>query len=283
VGRMIYGQVIASTGPDLHGERLDPQTIRTLFSQIERAWIGGVEHDIASRPAAKASNFRLQDTSDGGLKILADIEVLDENTFARMGGFSISFTRTTVRMGRAKMPAARVLVNPRQFDFDEMAELGKELDLRGYTLDVTERIEKAAVLETAVIVVVMNIVLKIADGFLSAVGADLYKALRSRKRKDNPSAPVKLLLELQQPVRCILDVDPAVSPKEFARLEEFLPLELPASIPSKRIARIVGHVRPGPSVTLAFAVLDDGTCLDLGGAHGSGATGSSTAGPDSSA
>ena len=265
MGRIICGQVIAGTGPDLHGPGIGSDVIRTLFYQMQRARIGGVEHDMALPPAARASNFRLTGTADGGLKILADIEVLDEEAFRRMGGFSISFTRTTVRIGRADKPAARVLVNPEQFDFDQMSQLGEQLELHDYTLDVTELIQKAALLQIAVIALVIYSVAEIGKAFLAEVGADLYRSIRRSRRVDNPAGPVKLQLHLTHPVPCILDVNPAVSPEEFARLGEFLPADqLPAGIPIERIARAVGRVDPGPSVRLLFIVLDDGSCIEPG-------------------
>jgi len=130
---------------------------------------------------------------------------------------------------------------------------------------VTELVQKAALLQTAVIAIIVYSVAEIGRGFLAEVGADLYRSLRCSKRTDSPDAPVKLQLHLTEPVPCILDVDPTVSPEEFAQLKGFLPTDqLPAGIPLERIARAAGRVEPGPCVRLLFVVLDEGSCVEPG-------------------
>ncbi|MCL6581569.1 MAG: hypothetical protein K6U08_08160 [Firmicutes bacterium] len=242
---------------------MDEETIRTLFSQTKEG-AAAVNHDLCQRPAVRLFNYRLTETPNGGLAIVADVEVLDEEVFSRMGGVSVSFTRTTVRAGAAEEPAVRVLVNPTLFSFNEFCNIANEIELKGYTIDVTELVQKAGLLEVAVIAVVISLASEVGKGFLSELGADLYRALKSKRRTDDPSGPTKVQLHVKEPIRLVLDVDSRVTPEEFAKLAEIRPMKfLPPNLPIERIDRVIGRVHAGLTISLSCIVLDDGTCIDL--------------------
>jgi hypothetical protein len=99
MGRVITGQIIASTHLDLIGERLTREELQQLFSQIPQEWVSAVGHDLSRPPIIRGFNKRLEELPDGELAITLDIEVLDEEAFREMGGFSIAFTRETIRFG----------------------------------------------------------------------------------------------------------------------------------------------------------------------------------------
>jgi hypothetical protein len=81
VGRVITGQIIASTHLDSTGERLTREELQQLFSQIPQEWVGAVVHDLSRPPITRSFNKRLEELPDGELAITLDIEVLDEEAF----------------------------------------------------------------------------------------------------------------------------------------------------------------------------------------------------------
>ena len=101
MGRIIRNQLITSTHQDLAGEKLSHELVRSLFKQIVRNGLrSGVEHDLSQSPITRMLDARLEELPDGELAIKLDLEVLDERRYRELGGYSISFTRTTRRYGR---------------------------------------------------------------------------------------------------------------------------------------------------------------------------------------
>jgi len=201
----------------------------------------GVQHDVSQRPAVKFLGKHLVRLGGGELTITVDLEVLDEEALAEMGGFSISFTNLTHRYGAGE-PTIRILVNPLQFDFSEACGVVTECHPAD-CYDVTELIQKAELLATAVIVVGF-VGMTVAAGFLDAVGADLYQALRKLRRKDEPSGPTVIQFHLDVRVgsgesRLILVAPPDVPPTGLQRISgaSFAQIidELPADPPPDRI------------------------------------------------
>src|SRR6266851_742908 len=166
MGRIIKGQVIASTSVDAHGEALPEEAIRTFFEQLKDPSVSFRNHQTSQAPVCRGFNKRLERLPDSSLAIVIDLEVLDEEAFNAVGGFSIAYTNRTVRFG--VNPSVRVLINPRQFDFDQVAQDIGRLLPQGESIDVTERIEKAAIIEVAIIIVAF-IASTVAKGFLSKV------------------------------------------------------------------------------------------------------------------
>lgn len=268
MGRIIRSQLIAGSGSDIHGDGIDRDTIRELFRQIQTHSVGGVEHDLSRHPVVRLFNYRLEERPDGELVIKADIEVFDEDTFSRMGGFSISFRRLTHRIGPSD-PVLKILLNPKQFDFERAStDIVRQIP-KGFTLDVTERIEKAAVAEIAIIVLVISGLSEVAKGFFSAAGADLYRWLRNLRRTDDPEGKTDIHIDSSQPisgspVRFLLVVDPDVTGEEFAQFDpQSVRDKLPPGIAPRSITRVVARLNPGPSVVLEFTVLEDGSRVQI--------------------
>lgn len=222
MGRIIRGQVVASTRLDKHCERLDEGILERLFEQLGPDMPLGVQHDVSQTPAVKFLGKHLVRLEDGELAITVDLEVLDEEALAETGGFSISFTNLTHRYGVGE-PTIRILVNPLQFDFSEACTVVTECHPAD-CYDVTELVQKAELLATAVIVVVF-VGTAVAAGFLNAAGADLYQALRKLRRKDQPRGPTAIQFHLDVRVgsgesRLILVVPPDVPPSALQRISE---------------------------------------------------------------
>src|SRR6185503_6976701 len=96
MGQILEGQVIVSTHLDRHGERLSKEELEELFSGMRSQRLLNYNHDPRRPPIARAFNSRLEQLPDGEYAIKADIEVLDEELFPKIGGISIAFTRRSV-------------------------------------------------------------------------------------------------------------------------------------------------------------------------------------------
>ena len=263
MGRIIRGQVIASTGLDSHGESLSRETIGTLFRQLPEVSFSFRNHDTSAGPVCRGFNKRLKELPAGELAIALDLEVLDEEAFKSAGGFSIAFTNRTIRFGSD--PTVKVLVNPRQFPLEQVAqEIGRLLP-PGESVDVTERIEKAGVLE-AVIIVVVFVAGGIAKGFFSKVGGELFDYLKKRRAGSPPVEPtihLQVTVEVRKrPVVLLLVADPATSPWDLARVDVgAITAEVETLAENTDIQRAVGIIRTGPTIELRFLVSAEGAII----------------------
>lgn len=264
MGRIIRGQVIAGSGPDLEGEGLDRDTIRHLFAQVHAHEIGGVEHDLSQSPIARASNYQLVELDNGELQITADIEIFDEDQFSQMGGFSISFLSNPHQIGEADSPALQILLNPLHFNMDEVKKEISALVPKGYAVEILEKIEKGVSLPTAFVIIAAYTAGGISAGFLSSAGADLYNWFKGLVRKDSPESATGLQLCFRSPFDIILRVSPDLSPDEFAEVQ-FLDFEsaIPESVNITDVARIIGSIEPGPSIVLNLVVLRSGKTVTI--------------------
>ena len=179
MGRIIKGQVLATTGLDADRESLSERELTELFVQMSDEFPSTVSHDLSQSPVVRAFNKRLERLPNGDLAIKVDLEVFDEQAFARYGGMSIGFYRRHVRFG-AGDPVVSVTINSRQFDFDEAVKDASS-SIRMRPMEVVERVEKAFGLETAIITILVTAaaiggiaVREIFSGFFNSMGADLY-------------------------------------------------------------------------------------------------------------
>lgn len=265
MGRVIRGQVIASTAVDSHGEQISPEAIESLFRQVQEPWLTYCDHDTSVAPVCRGYNKRLEKRANGELAIVLDLEVLNEEAFAQRGGFSIAFTNRTMRFGDS--PAVRILINPRQFGFEQVAyDMGRLLP-HGQGIDVTERVEKAAILEGAIIVVAF-VIGGIAKGFFSKAGGELYDYLKKLRTGTPPKEPTlhlhATLTVLQKPIVLLLVADPATSAWDLAAVDfDALATTVEAMPGVEEIQRVVGVIHPGPTVELRFMVRADGNTLSI--------------------
>jgi len=263
MGRIIRGQTIASTHTDSSGDKIPREQLRELFLQIPDEYIGTSHHDFSGKPFSKGFNKQLVDLPDGELAIQMDIEILDEYTFSKMGGFSIAYTRNTLRCGRGE-PIVNILLNPIQFDVHKAAETIERIIPNGTTVDVTERVEKAGIFVTAIIIIVVGALLKIVDGFLNAAGANIYNALKNLRRKDTGEGDTIIHLHLNImiesiPILVVLVVSQEIEAHDIAKLKlEKLASEIQRIPEITSFSRIVGEICPGGEFYLDRAVKKDG-------------------------
>lgn len=221
--RILRDQILASTHMDRSGDRIPREALRKLYDQLDPQTMSGVIHDISRPPVVRVVAKRLEELPDGELAIKIDYEILDEEVFAEMGGFSISFVRGVFRSGSGT-PSFRVLVNPEQFDIKDTVKSLEEAVPPQITFDVAERVEKAIGVPEAILIVSLWLGGEILKGFLASVGAGLLEKLRSLRRRDgNTSRPrVQIAFyhdrEAVQPdvVLCIPD---SVDPRAIEKLD----------------------------------------------------------------
>jgi len=259
--RIIENQVVAGTNLDLHGEQIAPEVLVRLFAQMADPMVNHSEHDGTRSPVTRMSNKRLVQRPDGSLAIVVDIEVLDEVEFARMGGFSIAFTNRTIRIGG--QPCIQILINPRQLPFEEIARDLAALTPPGYSIDITERIEKTAVADGVIVIVALTVA-GVAKGFLSKVGAELFEYLKRRRggtSTKEPAIQIEGTVDVGgRAVTLLLAVDPSVSATELTSVDlDAAAVQLERMAKGAGVNRAVGFIRPGPVIEVTFLVRPDGS------------------------
>jgi hypothetical protein len=179
----------------MHGECLSREELEALFAQWPEGLVSGVNHDISALPVCRVFNKRLEIEPDDELSLKVDVEVLDEDRFSSFGGFSIAFSRLRVRVGQGDAVAV-ISVNPRHFNIDEVIAAIASTNGEVGTIDVVERVEKASLIETAVVAIAVFVGLQTFSGFFNAAGAALFELLRRQRRADDPSAPIRIQFHL---------------------------------------------------------------------------------------
>ena len=140
----------------------------------------GQQHDLRRPPLARVVSKRLIERG-GEWAIVGNVEVLDEEAFANFGGYSVAFSAERQRV--FNFGDLIVSFNPRQLDSDVLratvpAEVG------GHHVELVERIEKASVLELALIYIMCQVPGEAWKGFWGAAGADLWQSLSKLRRKE---------------------------------------------------------------------------------------------------
>ena len=196
--RIVRDQTLASTHTDRSGEKIPRTALRKLCDQLGSDTISGVMHDISRSPIVRILSSRLEELPDGELAIKIDYEILDEQAYAGMGGFSISFLRGVFRSGSGE-PMFRVLVNPDQFDVEGVVKSLRDLISSQITFDVVERVEKALGVPEAILIVSLWVGGEILKGFLAGVGADLLKRLKLLPRRDDITGTRQIQIAFHDP------------------------------------------------------------------------------------
>lgn len=196
MGRIIEGQVVAGTGVDVHGERLSREELERLVAAWDDHVPTGVNHDLSLAPVCRTFHPRIVLRRNGEWVMVVDVEVFDEDSFAKFGGFSISFSRTRVRIG-PDPAVAEIAANPRHFDLDALVRELAPIGDRTGTVDLVELVQKGSALETAVISISVFVGLQTFSGFFNAAGAALFEVLRRQRRTDEPTGPVSIQFYLR--------------------------------------------------------------------------------------
>ena len=266
MGRIIEGQVVAGTGFDSQGERLTREELEMLFRLWDEEVPSGVNHDLAQTPVCRTFNQRLDLQPNGEWALKVDVEVFDEEAFSKFGGFSIAFSRRRTRIG-PDPAAVEVSANPRHFDIEHLVRALAAINSRTGTVDLVERVEKASLLETAVISIAVFVGLQTFSGFFNAAGAALFELLRKQRRKDEPTAPVSIQFHLHPsadrrvPV-IILVVDPDCTLEDVRAVDGPRLLELVAGhFDRALVQRVTARVLSGGVVRVERIVGRDGRVI----------------------
>jgi len=176
---------------------------------------------------------------------------------------SVGLTRNVYDFGSG-VPAAAVTLNTRQFDVAAAGKQLAELVDGRFAFQVVERVEKAAVIVAAIIVVVGFVATKMFESFFAEAGKDLYTYVKQLRRRDTPAAPVEVHFHLflhqtsKTPV-VVLAVDQGVSPQDLSDLDAG-PIRdaIAAAGGEGNLQRVVGTVAPGGGVKVSYLVDSQG-------------------------
>lgn len=263
MGKIIRGQVITTTELDLDGEQLSEEEITRLYEGLSDDLPMVVRHDMSTEPIARSFNRRLERLPNGDLAIKVDMEIFNEAEFAKFGGMSIGFSRHYYHVGTGE-PLAAITLNTRQFDVNAAAaDVQSALDGR-FAVLVVERVEKAAVLTTAIIAIASFIAGQTFSGFFNAVGAELYALVKKLRRKDEPDqlSEVHFHLHLHEskptPV-VVLSVDPAATVNDVREINERPILNAISTAGGMdNLQRLVGRLHPAGDVEITYIVDSQG-------------------------
>lgn len=253
--RILRNQILASTHTDRSGDRIPREALQKLYDQLDTRTMSGVMHDVSRPPIVRALAKRLEELPDGELAIKIDYEILDEEAFAEMGGFSISYVREVFRSGPGT-PTFRVLVNPEQFDISRTVKSLRETVPPESTFEVAERVEKAIGLPEAILIVSLWLGGEILKGFLAKFGAALLEKLWSLQRRDGKTTRPHIQIafhhdrEAVQPdvVLCIPD---AVDARAIEKLDM---LKLDNIRAGSAGCRVVCVLEPNGDITIQYKI-----------------------------
>jgi len=177
--KIYRNQVMMSTSLDRHGEQFTEEELRDCFEQMVPEELMTAHHDPSLPPFAKSLNKRLVQHEDGEWKILADIEVYDEERLKEFGGYSV-----TVKCGGRRFvekdPAIEIMFNPRIVDTESMLSLCAEFATEDLPIDAIYLKQKSAELPLMIAVGFTFVAGSIAVGFLREIGKDIYAQLKKR-------------------------------------------------------------------------------------------------------
>jgi hypothetical protein len=124
--RTIHGQAIVTSGIDRHGESISVDELRLMFDQLPDPFIMSEEHDPSRLPTSRLYNKQFVQLDDGNWGICADIDIYDEVSFEKYGGFSIAFTRSRFTVIPHRQPEIEVRLNPRLVALEEFHDLARQ-------------------------------------------------------------------------------------------------------------------------------------------------------------
>ncbi len=257
--KFIEGQVITSTGVDLDGESLSREEIRHFYEKMSDNFPLVARHDMSTEPFARAFNKRIEELPNGELAIKVDIEIFNEEEFAKFGGMSIGFIRHGYRFGSGD-PVAEITLNNKQFDVEACArQIAAQVGCR-FPFEVLERVEKTAAITTAIIVIAASVAVQTLGGFFRAFGAELYEIVKRLLRRDRSNAPAEIHyhLHLHSSTRTpvvVLAVDPACTAADLRQLDQgaiLTAIQVAGGV--QNLQRIAGTIQPGGKVVILHII-----------------------------
>lgn len=175
--RTIHGQVIATSAVDRHRHLIPVDKLHLLFDQIPDPWIMYDNHDPTKPPTGRSYNKQFVQLDNGDWAICCDVDIYDEVAFERYGGFSIAFTVSRFTINPNREPEIEVTINSRLIPVEEFHDLARQSTDK-LQLDVRDLFQKS--LDVPAIIFLLFASRKIASGFFSALGTDLYGLLKKK-------------------------------------------------------------------------------------------------------
>jgi hypothetical protein len=254
MGRIIEGQVVASTAVDRNGDQLTRAELRELFAQIPGERPLNLNHDVRVPPVGRAFNTRLDELQDGTLAVVSDIEVFDEEQFARVQGMSISFHRYTEPADRDSAVAPQIVVsyNPNTVDSDRLAAVLAAAGLSDGYAALRPRTEKSLLALGVILAIVSH-------GFFEEAGADawrLFKRLVAEAVAGEAEAELAAIVEpTESRPQLVIRVPVGFDPDAIGAIDEDLLIEeAQALAPGKKLSKVVVAIDGAGVGQIIFAV-----------------------------
>ncbi len=261
MARVIEGQVVASTALDGHGEQLTREELRQLYSQMPERRALNLNHDPRKPPIARTVSTYLDELPRGILAIKSDIEVLDEEQFARLRGMSISYHRTSEREETpVHRPSVVISFNPRDIDRERLAAVLSSSGLPSGYAELSERSEQSLVVTIVLIFAIVS------HGFWNEAGADawrLFKRLVQEGATEDSQVEFAAISEADsthpQLIVCPpLDFDPNI----IAAIDgDDLFSQAQALAPANKLVKVVAQIDETGLTTINFAVDHEGNTI----------------------
>jgi hypothetical protein len=196
--KTLKAQRIASTYVDLHGEQRSPEQLKRLFDSIPGESFMWSQHNVGSKPVARGYNKQFLALDDGHCAIALDLDVMDEDAFSEMGGYSISYIDREYSPVGEGDPDLRILVNPREYEPESFFDLLRKTD-DGFQINIARWNQKG--LSTAAIVVLSFVGLEAAkwclkkmfDGSWSWIRTSLVGKAEKRKADTGSDTQFQLM------------------------------------------------------------------------------------------
>lgn len=178
--RTIKGQTIASTTLDLHGDKITKEELLSLFNQMPAAQAVNLDHDLSKQIVGRMYNKQFVEIENGEFSIKVDVDVFNEEEFAKRRGFSIAFFRRHFTINSSREGDIKVLFNPVVIDSEDVTSL-VSISNKSLQIDAQELVQKS--LEVTTVIVILFISSSIASGFFKKAGGDAYDLLKSKLRE----------------------------------------------------------------------------------------------------
>lgn len=178
--RKIQGQVVASTGMDLSGDKLSEEQLRSLFEQMTDPLVCNQAHDMSKPPGAKVYNKRLVRLDSGELAIACDFDLYDESLQIEAGGFSVAYTYRRLTNDPSRDADIQIVFSPRIVESRDVKEL---LGISDHTVHIEALAIEQKAAEEVAIVIIKFILTTAAAGFFAKAGANVYDRLKTELSK----------------------------------------------------------------------------------------------------
>jgi hypothetical protein len=272
--RTIKGQTISTTELDLRGERITREQLTSIFDKMPSEQLLNQDHDLSQPIIARTYNKRLVETENGELAIKVDVDVLNEEEFARRGGFSISFIRNHYTVNNLRVGEVTILFNPRLIELKEIKPL-IAISNDSVQIDAKEVIQKG--IDPITIVVIVFITQAVAGEFFKRAGSDAYDLLKVKlkelaaRHRENRKEELKFHFQFTaeiagKSVEVFIESDTdnlSVIAEQSLALQSFLDQLVP-QVEHEPIVRVTLQItKEDPYLQIAHIVNDKGADMKL--------------------